>query len=196
VAVLDSSGSRLLYRATITGLSDSLTAAHFHSALPGVSGPVVHPVSFTDSTTQGTWSALPDSIVSSLLKGNIYLNVHSKAHPAGELRGQLLYRQPLSTGIEPVAGAAIPSSFRLEQNYPNPFNPSTAIQFQLDRTSQVTLKVFNLLGQEVATLVNDVKQAGVYKVTFDAGRLASGVYFYRLATDHGLVASKKMVLVK
>ena len=56
--------------------------------------------------------------------------------------------------------------------------------------------MYNLLGQEVATLVNDVKQAGVYRVTFDASRLSSGVYFYRLATDNGLMASKKMLFLK
>lgn len=195
-AVLDSLGARLFYHVTVAGLSDTLTAAHFHTAPPGVSGPVVQPVSFLNSTSQSTWSGFPDSILASLLAGNIYFNVHTKAHRAGEIRGNLLYRQPVSNGIEPVAGSGTPTSFRLEQNYPNPFNPATAIEFQLDRASRVSLKVFNLLGQEVATLVNDVKQAGVYRVTFDAGRLSSGVYFYRLAADNGLVASRKMLLLK
>jgi hypothetical protein len=195
-AVLDSGGARISYRATIAGLSDSLKAAHFHAGPVGVAGPVVHAVSFTDSTTQGAWTGFADSILTDLTGSNLYLNVHSKAHPAGEIRGQLLYRQPVATGIEPVAGSGIPTAFKLEQNYPNPFNPSTAIQFQLDRASHVSLVVYNILGQEVATLLNDVKQAGVYRVTFDASKLASGVYFYRLATENGLVASKKMLLIK
>ncbi len=195
-AVLDSAGAQITYRATIAGLSDVLTAAHFHSAPVGVPGPVVHPVSFADSTTQGGWTGFADSILTNLLNGGIYLNVHSSAHPGGEIRGNLLYRPLHATSVEPVAGSGIPASFKLEQNYPNPFNPSTAIEFQLNRASHVSLKVFNLLGQEVATLVDDVKQAGSYRVTFDAGKLSSGVYFYRLNADNGLVASKKMLLLK
>jgi hypothetical protein len=195
-AVLDNAGTEISYRATVAGLSDALTAAHFHSAPPGTSGPVVQGVSFADSTTQGAWTGFIPNTISDLLAGNLYLNVHTKAHPGGEIRGQLLYRQPVSTGVEPVAGNGTPVSFRLEQNYPNPFNPTTAIEFQLERASRVSLIVFNVLGQEVSTLVNDVKQAGVYRVTFDASKLSSGVYFYRLATDNGMVASKKMVLLK
>ncbi len=195
-AVLDSGGTRISYRATIAGLSDTLTASHFHSGPPGVPGGVVMPITFTDSTTQGTWTSLPDSILTSLLAGNIYMNVHSKKDPGGEIRGQLLYRPSLATAIEPVPGKTLPTAFQLEQNYPNPFNPSTEIQFELNRASHVSLIIYNILGQQVATLVNDVKQAGVYRVTFDASRLSSGVYFYRLATDNGLVASKKMLLIK
>ena len=101
-AVLDSNGARISYRATIAGLSDSLTTAHFHSGAARVSGGVVHEVSFQDSTTQGTWTGFADSLLTSLVKGNLYLNVHSKAHPGGEIRGQALYRQLLSTGIEIV----------------------------------------------------------------------------------------------
>jgi hypothetical protein len=195
-AVLDSSGYRLTYRATVAALSDTFRAAHFHSAPPGVSGPVVHPVSFLNSTTGSAWTGFPDSILAGLLNGNIYLNVHTKAFPAGELRGNLLYGDPVSTGVELVEGSGVPSSFSLEQNYPNPFNPSTAIEFQLHRASRVSLKVFNLLGQEVATLVDDVKQAGVYRVTFDASQLSSGVYFYRLTGDNGLAAARRMMLLK
>ncbi len=196
VAVLDSNGARISYRATIAGLSDTLTVAHFHSGAPGIPGGVVHGVSFQDSTTQGTWAGFADSLLTSLVKGNLYLNVHSKAHPGGEIRGQLLYRQSLSTAVEPVAGNSIPASFKLQQNYPNPFNPTTAIEFQLSRASHISLIVYNILGQQVATLLNDVKQAGTYRVTFDASKLASGVYFYRLIAGDGLVASKKMLLLK
>ena len=99
--------------------------------------------------------------------------------------------------------AIIPEEFALYQNYPNPFNPSTNLSFVISQWSVVTLKIYDLLGREVATLVNEEKPAGHYKVTFDASRLASGVYFYQLrATPAGgqagnqFVETKKMVLIR
>ncbi len=89
----------------------------------------------------------------------------------------------------------IPTSFALYQNYPNPFNPSTAISYQLSAVSFVTLKVYDMLGREVATLANQRQNAGSYTVTFDAGKLPSGVYFYRL-TAGSMTETKKMVLIK
>jgi hypothetical protein len=88
-----------------------------------------------------------------------------------------------------------PSQFRLEQNFPNPFNPATAIRYQLGKSSLVTLKVYNLLGQEVATLVNTLQGSGEYTVPFDASKLASGVYMYKLQTG-SFTDVKKMVLMK
>jgi hypothetical protein len=89
----------------------------------------------------------------------------------------------------------IPSDFILEQNYPNPFNPSTKISFRLPQRSNVVLKVFNTLGQEVAKLVNESLEAGKHSYNFDASKLSSGVYVYALQTDAGLI-TKKMTLVK
>jgi hypothetical protein len=88
-----------------------------------------------------------------------------------------------------------PSSFALNQNYPNPFNPSTSIQFDLLRTGLTTLKVYNLLGQEVATLVNETKPAGSYTVQWNAPNMTTGMYFYKL-TSGTLTQVKKMMLVK
>ncbi len=76
----------------------------------------------------------------------------------------------------------IPENFVLRQNYPNPFNPSTTIEYLVPQTGTVVLKVYNLIGQEIATLVNEVKNPGTYRVTFDASRLASGLYFYRMTS--------------
>jgi len=73
-----------------------------------------------------------------------------------------------------------PTGFALKQNYPNPFNPTTTIEYALPQTADVTLKVFNVLGQEVNTLTNSVESAGVHSVQFNATNLTSGVYFYRL----------------
>ena len=88
-----------------------------------------------------------------------------------------------------------PLEFKLEQNYPNPFNPSTVISFQLAVSGYASLKVYNMLGQEVATLVDEVQQAGEYTVQFDGQGLASGVYIYRLQGG-GNVATQRMMLMK
>lgn len=109
---------------------------------------------------------------------------------------------------EPVA---LPTEFTLEQNYPNPFNPSTTIKYEIPKqvwddklarhaefssaSSWITLKVYNLLGQEVATLVNEMKAAGKYTVSFNGSNLTSGIYFYRLQTG-GYNETKKMLLLK
>ncbi|MFA6542060.1 MAG: T9SS type A sorting domain-containing protein, partial [Bacteroidota bacterium] len=85
--------------------------------------------------------------------------------------------------------------FTLDQNYPNPFNPSTTISYAIPQPAQVTLKVYNIVGQEVATLVNGYQTSGRYDVTFNASRMASGVYFYRLQTG-SFSNIKKMVLLK
>jgi pimeloyl-ACP methyl ester carboxylesterase len=85
--------------------------------------------------------------------------------------------------------------FELEQNYPNPFNPSTTIQFQIPKSSFVNLKVYDILGKEVATLADEYKPAGSYEVNFDASQLSSGIYFYKLQTA-SFVETKKMVLLK
>lgn len=88
-----------------------------------------------------------------------------------------------------------PVGFALDQNYPNPFNPTTKINYQVATLSHVSLKIYNALGQEVATLVNDTKGPGEYSVNFDASRFSSGLYFYRLVSGSN-VAAKKMLLIK
>ena len=99
----------------------------------------------------------------------------------------------LVTSIEDTK--LVPTEFSLEQNYPNPFNPSTRIQYQVSSISQVTLKVYDVLGNEVATLVNEEKPAGNYEVEFDATGLSSGIYLYRLNAG-SFSKIKKMVLTK
>lgn len=98
------------------------------------------------------------------------------------------------TGVEEITEAT-PKEFYLEQNYPNPFNPSTTIQFSLPSQQKVELKVYDLLGREVALLVNEVLSAGYYNVNFNASNLASGAYVYRITTND-FIQSKKMLLVK
>ena len=88
-----------------------------------------------------------------------------------------------------------PKEFKLEQNFPNPFNPTTTIQYQLPQDARVTLKVYDILGSEVATLVNEEQQAGYKEVKFNGSNIASGMYVYRLqAGDY--VSIKKMLMIK
>jgi hypothetical protein len=131
---------------------------------------------------------------------------------------QLVGSNP-STTTEVAKEASRPTQFALEQNYPNPFNPTTAIRFQLpapsarqtanglgvegSAVSQVSLKVFDILGREIATLVNSFCQAGSYQITFNASHLSSGIYFYQLRADaaspgsaQSFVQTRKMILMK
>jgi WD40 repeat protein len=89
----------------------------------------------------------------------------------------------------------LPAVFKLEQNYPNPFNPNTIIRYQLSMGSWVTLKVYDLLGKEITTLVNEYKQAGVYVESFHGTSLPSGIYFYRLTVEN-FSQTKKMILLR
>jgi len=88
-----------------------------------------------------------------------------------------------------------PNGYNLEQNHPNPFNPSTVINFSLANESKVTLKVFGMLGNEIATLVDENKNVGIHQVNFDASGLAGGLYCYRLTTEN-FSQTKKMLLLK
>jgi len=93
------------------------------------------------------------------------------------------------------AEVTLPVAYSLEQNYPNPFNPSTTIRFSLPERSRVNLAVYNNLGQQVAVLQNGEQEAGYHEVTFDASRLPSGVYFYRLQAG-SYVETRKLCLVR
>jgi hypothetical protein len=89
----------------------------------------------------------------------------------------------------------IPGKYTLYQNYPNPFNPETEIKYSIPEAAKVTLKIYNLLGEEVATLVNSEQNAGTYKVHFNASSLASGVYLYKIQAG-SFISAKKLILLK
>jgi hypothetical protein len=110
----------------------------------------------------------------------------------GDLSGDAVLE--IVTSVE-SNNSEIPSSFELEQNYPNPFNPSTTINYSIPASSFVTLKLYDVLGNEIANLVNEEKEAGRYSVEFNATTLPSGIYFYRLQAG-SFVETKKMVLMK
>lgn len=102
----------------------------------------------------------------------------------------------LITSVEQISDdATIPKQFRLEQNYPNPFNPSTTIQFAIPVSSPVSIKLYDVLGRQVVVLLDEEMQPGVYKLSFEAGELASGVYFYRIQASE-FTQTRKLMLLK
>ncbi|RPI18707.1 MAG: T9SS C-terminal target domain-containing protein [Ignavibacteriae bacterium] len=104
------------------------------------------------------------------------------------------YINPTLVGIEPV-NERIPSNFELKQNFPNPFNPSTTIQYDLTKATNVKLIIIDMLGEEITELVNTHQKAGEYEVIWDASNFASGVYFYKFETE-SFTDVKKMILLK
>jgi hypothetical protein len=107
--------------------------------------------------------------------------------------GMPIIRNTLLTNIDDQPN--VPSEFQLSQNYPNPFNPSTKIKFSIPQSSNVDLKVYDILGNEIETLVNEEKPIGTYEVTWFAANLPSGVYFYQLRSG-SFLETKKMLLIK
>ena len=101
---------------------------------------------------------------------------------------------PGTTGVKQVVELT-PATYKLEQNYPNPFNPTTMINYSVAKAGFVKIKVYDVLGREVATLVNENKPVGNYSIQFNASKLVSGIYFYRIDTDN-FVQTKKMILMK
>ena len=194
------------YSITYYGLTASTTAGHFHIAPVGVGGPVVKELTGATgsaATFIGNWTSadasqpLTQAYAESLFTGKMYVNIHTANYPGGEVRGQLLYGSDVVTSVAPgPLGGVIPAEFHLDQNYPNPFNPSTVIGFQLSKSSQLSLIVYNILGERVATLVDGLTPPGEHQVRFDASRFSSGVYFYRLTADGVLLSTRKMMYIR
>jgi hypothetical protein len=140
---------------------------------------------------------------------DIYMGTLWNHYPGYKFKGGLdeirIYNRPLNASeindiynqVTPVENNVnnLPKEFALSQNYPNPFNPSTTIKYQIPELSFVTLKVYDVLGNEITTLVSNEKTVGNHQVDFDASSLSSGVYFYQLKAG-SFIESKKMVLMK
>ena len=145
-----------------------------------------------DTTVSDTAVQLPVA----LLQNTIYYWHVAAIDTAGMGGFSTTWEFKTGTGLTAVEGAAgIPKTFALLQNYPNPFNPTTMIKYSLPKAQMVTLEVYNVLGQKVATLVDAHQNAGFYEVNFNADRLASGVYLYVLRTG-SFSAVHKMLLLK
>jgi hypothetical protein len=113
-----------------------------------------------------------------------------------KLKMTIIYFDTTLVGIRSTTHEnLLPNRSRLEQNYPNPFNPSTTIKYSVSNEQLVTIKIYNALGNEVATLVNEIKPTGVHQVNFDATKLSSGIYFCKLCTGE-FEDIKKMILLR
>ena len=99
------------------------------------------------------------------------------------------------TGIDEELVGLTPERFDLYNNYPNPFNPSTKIRYSISQTAFTTIKIYSILGEEVAALINEIKTPGIYEINFDGTELISGTYFYKLESGN-LSQTKKMIILK
>jgi len=125
-----------------------------------------------------------------LLTNKFYVDLPFVNNGSGRPNADGLFEKDNST-----ISSNIPEKFELKQNFPNPFNPNTVISYSVAKSENVSIKVYDILGKEVQTLVNEVKNPGSYNVMFNAQNLSSGVYFYRL-TSGSFTDIKKMTLVK
>ncbi len=123
------------------------------------------------------------------------VNRQAKINKKDTVEFAIIYGNGASLRKSFILTYAAPKEFSLNQNYPNPFNPSTKIEYQLPMDSKVTLKIYDILGKEVAALVNEFQPAGFKEIEFNSSGLASGIYFYRIQAD-GFVATKKMMVLK
>ncbi len=149
------------------------------------------------------------STAGGLVSGNNFSSISTvgQASPIGIAEGQnffigsgfiniiLAEGEDIVSAIELTENDLIPKEFSLQQNYPNPFNPTTTIKYQNPELTFVTLKIFNLLGEEIRTLVSEEKPAGKYELKFDGTALPSGIYFYRIQAG-SFIETKKMILLK
>lgn len=192
-----------------SGLTGTFTGAHIHYAPEGEPGPVVFSLEpFINGNTAIGWWALSEDDLENLEEEELYVNVHSTTYPDGELRAQLdcEFEEDDDDGIgnppdrrstldEGIGANVSVSEYALHDNYPNPFNSETQIRFDLVESGNVKLVVYDLLGREVATVVNHIMPAGSHSISFNAGNLPSGLYLYRLVVN-GFSDQKKMLLMK
>lgn len=185
----------LAWTLTHTNMTSIPSAGHFHGAAAGMNGGILAAITsdLTMTTGYGLWAISPMQIPF-LVAEQVYLNLHTAQHPSGEIRGQLTRNTTITTSID-TNDSDRSTSLRLNQNYPNPFNPSTAITYDVQQSGMIRLTVYDVLGREVAVLVNGVQPAGSHIVTFDASSMASGMYVYRLTSGSQSI-TRTMLLVK
>ncbi len=151
----------------------------------GVNGVILHTI---DGGTN--WAVEGAGLTTAFLRG-VHFTSATNGYVVGNDKTLLKYGELTSVENE----EELPTKFSLSQNYPNPFNPTATIQYAIPKAGAVTLKVYNILGQEMITIINEERPAGSYEVEFNASTLPSGIYFYRLQAG-SFVKTKKMVLMK
>ncbi len=149
------------------------------------------PLAVGNSVVYTDYVAIPQIEYS---EGNLTIRIKRLGEGSASVSQLWLKQVGVGFESEPV-NTSLPTSYALEQNYPNPFNPTTTIRYALPQTGVVSLKVYTIAGQEVATLVNGQQNAGLHEIRFDAGSLASGVYFYRLQAEK-FTSTRKLLLLK
>jgi photosystem II stability/assembly factor-like uncharacterized protein len=147
------------------------------------------------STNKGeSWSYLGDGLPDGAITG-LFVNDSTIFVGVGSTYGIWKRRLSEITDVKQLSAPNIPASFRLWQNYPNPFNPTTTISYDIPERSHVMLNVYDVLGRNVETLINTEKEAGHYQITFKAGNLSSGVYFYRMESG-SFNQTRKLLILK
>ncbi len=145
-------------------------------------------------TTDGGKTWLPQRAFSIFLNKVKFIN-NNHGFAIGETGDILTTTTGGVTSVKEESNITVSDNFILYQNYPNPFNPTTTINYQIPKYGMVTIKIYDILGREIKTLVNEYKPAGRYNITFNASNLASGVYFYRLQAGE-FTETKKLLLLK
>ena len=144
------------------------------------------------SDSGSTWKETQVDTDASILEIFFYDSLHGFA--VGQNGTILKYKPPIVDNVSTQSGLT-PERFILHQNYPNPFNSRTVVKYTIPNDGFVTLDVFNLLGEKVTSLIDGMKKAGTYEISFNASGLVSGIYYYRLQSDN-FTRSRKMLLLK
>ncbi len=174
----------------VTGTTNYLYSIHFGSSANGI---CIGEHGTRLRTVNGGISWINQPELSDMELGDCFMPTSVNAYVCGPI-GYIANYGGVITASEPVSNI-VPAGFSLDQNYPNPFNPSTTITFSIPVKSNAKLSVFNSIGQVVTELVNEELNGGTYEYQFNASKLSSGVYFYKLITDN-FTDTKKMILVK
>jgi len=189
----------LIFNTTLNGLT--IANAHFHNAAYGANGPVVRGIlpEFIGTTASGLWASndaqpLTNAMRAELILGNIYINAHTAGNPGGEVRGQLSDIE-LVTGVDDFNFGNNNSKNLLYQNAPNPFGGYTDISFEINKSGQTNLSVYDMLGNKITTILNERLDVGSYKVSLDANSLPSGIYIYKLEAN-GKSEALRMIIQK